>query len=539
MGCAVSNPEHQAELERLVGDYVAGQLDAAESAKLADALEADPALRRLLAVQLAIDRGLRQASAAGVDVERIMRALPQYRSQPLPQRVLGQLARRDEVNRQRRRLLVPMAAAALLMIAIGLLSLVANSRSVPSTSARDSLAILRSGAGAVWAEGRPPCVPGSGRLTHTRLDLRAGLAEVELPSGAQIIIEGPARLDITGRNAARLLLGRVSAYVPTQARGFVLQGEGVTAVDFGTAFGLAQGEDSQAEVHVFTGEVETRARVAGVETHRQLRAGEAVRVDPRGGTMTMGPCDPFRFARSLMPLDIAIDLADLTAGGDGRGSAAADGINPLTGRIETMPALGVTRRGVGTYRRVEDWPVIDGVFIPDGRAGETEITSAGHRFRFPATDGTGYDLIRRGGTLDDPWNGGTPEHPRIPPIFGGVDYRAPGHAVLGMHANVGMTVDLSELAALHPGLRADRFTAQVANVGRKGGRGTADFWLFIDGRQVAHHAGLTTDTSVIAVDLRLAPGERYLTLVSTDHGDGSGLDWITLGDPVLHLSAVP
>ena len=505
---------------------------------LANALEADQELRRALAVQLAVDRGLRQVAAPRVDVERIMRALPMRRSQPLPQRVLGQIARREESSRHRR-LLVPMAAAALLMVAVGLVPFVAGRLVRPPAVPIEGLAILRSGTGSVWADGEPPCIPGSGRLIGTRLDLRAGLAEVELPSGAQIIIEGPTRLDITGRNGARLLLGRVSAYVPETAHGFVLQGEGVSIVDLGTAFGMAQGEDSQAEVHVFTGEIEPHARVGGSEVRRQLVAGEAVRVDPRGATMTSVPCDPFRFARSLRPLDIALDLADLVAGGDGRGSAAADGINPLTGRLETGPAIGVTRHGVGAYRRVPEWPVIDGVFIPDGRAGESEITSAGHRFLFPPSDGNGYDLIRRGGTLDDPHNGGTPEHPRIPPVFGGIDYRAPGHAVLGMHANVGMTIDLEEVAKAHPGLRVERFTTQVANVGRKGGRGIAAFWLFIDGRQVAHHAGLTTDTPVIGIDLRLAPGERYLTLVSTDHSDGSGLDWITLGDPVLHVSAMP
>jgi hypothetical protein len=533
----VSSPEHAA-YERLIADHVAGRLDAAESAALAGALEADAGLRRMLALQLAIDRGLRQMAAPGVDVERIMRALPLRRSQPLPQRVLGQIARGEE-DRRHRRLLLPMAAAALLMITAGLVPLLAGRLARPLDAPGETFAILRSGAGAVWTDGQPPCLPVSGRLTGTRLDLRAGLAEVELPSGAQLVIEGPTRLDLTGRNGARLLLGRVSAYVPEAAHGFVLQGEGVTIVDLGTAFALAQGEDSQAEVHVFTGEVEAQARVDGGSIRRQLPAGEAVRVDPRGGTLVPIPCDPFRFARSLRPLDIAIDLADLAAGGDGRGSAAADGIDPLTGRIVTGPAIGVTRDGVGAYRRVAGSAVIDGVFIPDGRSGETTLTSAGHRFLFPPSDGNGYDLIRRGGTLDDPRNGGTPEHPRIPPVFGGIDFRAPGHAVLGMHANVGMTVDLEELARSHPGLRVERFTAQLANVGRKGGRGIADFWLFLDGRRVAHHAGLTTDSPVVAIDLRLAPGERYLTLVSTDHGDGSGLDWITLGDPVLHLSAAP
>jgi hypothetical protein len=38
------------------------------------------------------------------------------------------------------------------------------------------------------------------------------------------------------------------------------------------------------------------------------------------------------------------------------------------------------------------------------------------------------------------------------------------------------------------------------------------------------------------LDVPLASGQRFLTLVSTDGGNGNGLDWITLGDPRLHLS---
>ena len=100
-------------------------------------------------------------------------------------------------------------------------------------------------------------------------------------------------------------------------------------------------------------------------------------------------------------------------------------------------------------------------------------------------------------------------------------------------------IDLQDVAYRHPGLRVERFSAMVANVGRKGGSGRADVWVLIDGQVVAHHQRLTPDTPPLALDLHFDGAQRFLTLVSTDSGNGNGLDWITLGDPRLHLVEAP
>jgi hypothetical protein len=397
-------------------------------------------------------------------------------------------------------------------------------------------ATVRGGDGAQWSDGRPPTVPGSERLAGNRLDLRAGLAAITMPSGAELLIEGPTVLELTGPNQARLLLGRASAQVPPRASGFTLVAEGLTVVDRGTAFGLDQGVDSTAQLHVFTGAVEATACAQAAPL--LLRAGMAVRFDARGGTLGPIPCEPTRFARTLRPRDLTLDLADLGAGGDGRGSAVADGIDPATGEVLSAPARGVVR-GDGDYHPVSQAPAVDGVFVPLGGR-EMAITSAGHRYRFPPNDGQGYDLIRRGGTFDLAIHGGTAEHPGLPPVFDGVDHRASGHSALGLHANCGITFDLVALVAEHPGLRVERFSARVANIGRKGGsRGRADFWILVDGTMASHYFAMTPDTGTAHVDLRIDPGTRFLTLVATDAGDRSGLDWITLGDPRLHLGAMP
>jgi hypothetical protein len=93
------------------------------------------------------------------------------------------------------------------------------------------------------------------------------------------------------------------------------------------------------------------------------------------------------------------------------------------------------------------------------------------------------------------------------------------------------------LAAAHSGMRPARFTARVANVGRKGrNEGMADFWVLIDGRMLQHLVELTPSSGSFPIDVLLAPSDHYLTLVASDAGNGNGLDWVTLGDPRLQLS---
>jgi hypothetical protein len=229
-----------------------------------------------------------------------------------------------------------------------------------------------------------------------------------------------------------------------------------------------------------------------------------------------------------------MDLADIITGGDGFGTGIADGIDPTTGNVVSKPAIGY---GLGDmlYHPVESLMTIDGVFIPNGLEKENVITSAGHRFRFPTTDGRSYDLIRRGGTYDTPRLGGRPQQPGIPPIFAGIDYRTAGHSAIGMHANVGFTIDLHAVAYRQRGMRITEFKTTLANVGFKGSSGQGDFWVFIDGQMIHHIDRLIPKEPARNLSVAIAAHHRYLTLVSTDGGNGMGLDWITLGDPKLYL----
>jgi hypothetical protein len=87
------------------------------------------------------------------------------------------------------------------------------------------------------------------------LRLKSGLAQVVFYSGARVVIEGPAELQIISPSEASCPLGRLTAEVPPQARGFQIRTRQMTVTDLGTVFGLDVKERA-TELHVFKGSVE-------------------------------------------------------------------------------------------------------------------------------------------------------------------------------------------------------------------------------------------------------------------------------------------
>ncbi len=80
-----------------------------------------------------------------------------------------------------------------------------------------------------------------------------------LVSGANIVLEGPARLGIVSAMRCVLYNGKVCSHVPPQARGFTITSGEATFIDLGTDFGLEVSDAGSARLHVFEGEVEAVA----------------------------------------------------------------------------------------------------------------------------------------------------------------------------------------------------------------------------------------------------------------------------------------
>lgn len=86
------------------------------------------------------------------------------------------------------------------------------------------------------------------------LTLRKGLAQIEFFSGATLLVEGDAQIEIISAWEVRCHSGRVRVHVPPAAKGFLMHAPNVKLEDLGTEFALnVNGKDSA--VHVFDGEV--------------------------------------------------------------------------------------------------------------------------------------------------------------------------------------------------------------------------------------------------------------------------------------------
>jgi concanavalin A-like lectin/glucanase superfamily protein/FecR-like protein len=134
----------------------------------------------------------------------------------------------------------------------------APERIVRDRDSGDSIARISGAADAQWI-GTPLRV-GDELRPAERLDLAAGAAEITFDSGAQLVLEGPASLQLTSAWGASLSRGTVRATVPPEAVGFRVTSSAVEVTDLGTEFSLvADATSGAAEVFVHKGAVETSA----------------------------------------------------------------------------------------------------------------------------------------------------------------------------------------------------------------------------------------------------------------------------------------
>ena len=155
----------------------------------------------------------------------------------------------------RRRLAQVLAlAACLILTATGAWSLWFKRPATRNGATSTAVAMLTRAVDARWSKSTATPRVG-GALEPGWLRLESGLAQVVFYSGARLVIEGPAELQLVSPTEAVCPAGRLLAEVPEAARGFHLQTDQLNVVDLGTAFGI-DATPGQTEVHVFKGKVE-------------------------------------------------------------------------------------------------------------------------------------------------------------------------------------------------------------------------------------------------------------------------------------------
>lgn len=114
-----------------------------------------------------------------------------------------------------------------------------------------------------WAGSSLPTVEGA-RLKPGVLDLIEGLAVLRFDSGAELVLEAPATVEVLDAMNCKLRRGTLVAEVPPQAKGFSIDTKDAKVIDWGTKFGLSADEDGKYMVRVLEGLVEVEDKnVAG------------------------------------------------------------------------------------------------------------------------------------------------------------------------------------------------------------------------------------------------------------------------------------
>jgi hypothetical protein len=172
----------------------------------------------------------------------------------------------------RKRNLVLALAACIALLITGWWALRFSHTNEGNGATSKAVAMLNRVADAQWsAREKTPRLGAPLEPGWVRLD--SGLAQIVFYSGARVVLEGPAELQLISGSKALCRSGKLTAEVPPQAHGFRVWTPEMQVTDLGTAFGLDV-KERRTELHVFKGSVEFQQ--AATPAKQNLREGAGV-----------------------------------------------------------------------------------------------------------------------------------------------------------------------------------------------------------------------------------------------------------------------
>ncbi len=417
-----------------------------------------------------------------------------------------------------------------------------------------------------WADPQTETFYGANVLFGRKYALASGLMEITYHTGAKVILQGPVTYEVesnggylsvgklTGKLEKKMAGGQWSVASETNPKSpipnpFAIHTPTATVTDLGTEFGVEVGQDGTTDTLVFHGTVKLQPFAVGSTGDDDailLRENESARAEKqstgKNPQVTVRLVVPKRraFVRQIVRQPRLVDLLDIVASGDGSWHRRERGIDPVSGT--ELPAFSVVGRSDGKYHRTTYYRYVDGIFVLDGSSSPVQIDSAGHVFGgFPKNSGQSFGCIFARAASVEPRDrqlGIDNSDYWVYGIRPDVEKEVmPGRrGLLAVHSNAGITFDVEAIRRHHGDWRSARFRA----IGGKEATTLAEIWVFVDGRlRLRSMLKPTTQgwSGAVPIDIVLEPADRYLTLVSTDGGDGIDHDWVVFGDPVLQLGS--
>jgi ferric-dicitrate binding protein FerR (iron transport regulator) len=237
-----STPPFDDDLSELLEAVANRDLTSDQRKRLAERLAEDSDARKAFIQATALDAMLSYEFPAG-DLRLASSALQIPESDELQSRSQG--SKSYPLNGANRWLL---AVASLAGIALLLLSL------APRLFQPGIVATLESSENAAW-ESRLPTIPGS-ELRTGLLQLKSGIATLRFESGAIVILEAPAQLELVSAMRGRLLEGTAVVEVPKSAIGFIIETPDGLAIDYGTRFAVrVDSTEGRSDFELIEGEI--------------------------------------------------------------------------------------------------------------------------------------------------------------------------------------------------------------------------------------------------------------------------------------------
>jgi len=163
-----------------------------------------------------------------------------------------------------------------------------------------------------WANAQAPLAIGDS-LPQSKVAIAGGFLRVTFTSGASVVVQGPAELQVDSASKMQLLSGKLTTAVPHDAVGFTVETPAAYVVDLGTEVGIKVADGTQTHVEVFKGRAQVdMPDAAGTTTvaSQVLEPAMAVNVAARGTSIEKAVAQPLAFVRQEELLERAKEPAN-------------------------------------------------------------------------------------------------------------------------------------------------------------------------------------------------------------------------------------